>query len=375
MQRRTARHAMIAASGLVPAFQTSYRMYTDQDLDAAVQAGVLNAHTADALRAFLQTARSGALPATPTPAPDEEHFRLVTGFNDIFVVIACALLLVSVGWIVRTFAGSATGLLASAAASWGLAEFFTRKRHMALPSIVLLGSFAGCLLGAGIMLTDKWALGIVAAALVTALGVWLHWRRFRVPISVAVGVAAAVGSAVATLVAAVPQAWGWSLLVFTIAGLLVFSLAMRWDSSDTRRETGRSDVAFWLHLLAAPLLVHPVFSLLGVYSNSTIGGGDPETAVFSSAVTAIAVGVLYALIAVVSLAIDRRALMVSALAYVFYAFGTLFQSYGMVSLGFALTALLIGSGLLMLSAFWQTSRGVVLGMLPASLRARLPLPR
>lgn len=33
-----------------------------------------------------------------TPAADEEHFRLVTGFNDVFVVIACPLLLASVAW-------------------------------------------------------------------------------------------------------------------------------------------------------------------------------------------------------------------------------------------------------------------------------------
>jgi hypothetical protein len=30
-----------------------------------------------------------------------------------------------------------------AAAAWGLAEFFTRKRRMALPSIVLLLAFVG----------------------------------------------------------------------------------------------------------------------------------------------------------------------------------------------------------------------------------------
>jgi hypothetical protein len=32
-------------------------------------------------------------------AIDEEHTRLVTGFNDIFVVIACVLMLASVAWL------------------------------------------------------------------------------------------------------------------------------------------------------------------------------------------------------------------------------------------------------------------------------------
>ena len=74
-----------------------------------------------------------------TPAVDEEHFRLLTGFNDIFVSIAAVILLVAVGWIGNTlpphieasgpspFAG-----LFVAGTAWGLAEFFTRKRRMAL---------------------------------------------------------------------------------------------------------------------------------------------------------------------------------------------------------------------------------------------------
>ena len=34
-----------------------------------------------------------------SPAVDEEQFRLITGFNDIFVSIAAAILLFAVGWI------------------------------------------------------------------------------------------------------------------------------------------------------------------------------------------------------------------------------------------------------------------------------------
>ena len=49
-----------------------------------------------------------------------------------------------------------------------------------------------------------------------------------------------------------------------VLGIGVFLFAMWWDSSDPRRETRRSDVAFWLHLLSAPLIVHPIFSLLGL---------------------------------------------------------------------------------------------------------------
>src|SRR5690349_22219462 len=110
-------------------------MYSDEDLDSAVAAGALSAEAAAAFRAHIAAQRQ-------TPAVDEEHFRLVTGFNDIFVVIASALLLISVGWIASTVTGWA-GSLATAAAAWALAEFFVRKRRMALPAIVLLIAFCG----------------------------------------------------------------------------------------------------------------------------------------------------------------------------------------------------------------------------------------
>jgi len=64
--------------------------------------------------------------------------------------------------------------------------------------------------------------------------------------------------------------------------------------------------------------------------------------------------------------------MVAALGYVLYTFSALLSQYGVVSLGFAITALAMGSALLLLSAFWHRSRALVLTCLPHALQARLP---
>src|SRR3954470_13928386 len=132
-------------------------MYSQQDLDDAVASGVISAAAADALRAHIEGQRSTAI-------ADEEQFRLITGFNDIFVSIAAAILLFAVGWIgqsVGQYAGLAVdgdgpsflGPLAVAATSWGLALFFTARRRMALPSILLLLSFVG-----GVLVTTGFGL-------------------------------------------------------------------------------------------------------------------------------------------------------------------------------------------------------------------------
>jgi hypothetical protein len=81
---------------------------------------------------------------------------------------------------------------------------------------------------------------------------------------------------------------------------------------------------------------------------------------------------LYVVIGLAALAIDRRALLVSALAYVLYALSELFKQFGAVELNIALTALVIGSALLLLSAFWHQARSLVVRRLPAALQEKLP---
>ena len=88
------------------------------------------------------------------------------------------------------------------------------------------------------------------------------------PITVAAGAAAVAGIAMALLAAAlgdrIEDMRDLMLAAVLLLGVAVFLYAMRWDSSDPARLTRRSDVAFWLHLLAAPMIVHPVFTLLGL---------------------------------------------------------------------------------------------------------------
>ncbi|MFD2578688.1 hypothetical protein ACFSTD_09030 [Novosphingobium colocasiae] len=102
-----------------------------------------------------------------------------------------------------------------------MAEIFTRKRHMALPSIVLLGALV---VGAGIAASDvagllmprheivrsfnynghtnfwtaevryPWQEGLMALAGAAIAGICavLHWLRFRIAITVAAAIGAAV---------------------------------------------------------------------------------------------------------------------------------------------------------------------------------------
>ncbi|UKK84526.1 hypothetical protein L7H23_18460 [Sphingopyxis sp. BSN-002] len=345
-------------------------MYSETDLQAAVDAKVLTPEAAAAFRSHIASVRAA-------PAADEESFRLITGFNDIFVSIAAVILLVAVGWIGESIHPALAGAFVAGSA-WFLAEYFTRKRRMALPSIVLVLAFSAGVCATMIGFLFKHGEAIFgnhpnestvtavagAIALVTAAATWFHWKRFMVPITVAAGTAALAATAVALVLAAVgvesPDQTLPMILVL-IAGLGVFTLAMWWDRSDRIRQTRRSDVAFWLHLLAAPMIVHPIFHLLGVTQGDNIGSG--------AALLVVAIYIGFGLIA---LAIDRRALLVSALAYVLFAMTQLFREFGAVELNVALTAFVIGSALLLLSAFWQNARAAVVGFLPDNLANQLP---
>lgn len=333
-------------------------VYAEEDLDAAVTAGVLSAQNVQAFRDFVARRQS-------TTVVDEEHFRLLTSFNDIFVAVAAILFLGAVTWLGAQWSG-VVGPVLAAVFSWGFAEYFTRRRRMALPSIVLLLSFVGAMFFLGMAFWHGWndanpGVAMLAGAALGGLSAYAHWRRFRVPVTVAAGTVAVLAGFLGLLQDRFPSLQGAGLWpVILVGGVIIFVLAMWWDASDRHRSTRRSDVAFWLHLVAAPAIAHPVFQALGVLEGT------------ASALHAAMAVVIYLGLAVVALMVDRRALLISALIYVLYAISTLFKGSVAVNQSFGLTALVLGSSLLLLSASWHRARAVLVRRLPAVVQARLP---
>lgn len=333
-------------------------MYSQSEIQSAIDAGVISAETVESLETYISSVRNA-------PVQDEEHFRLITGFNDIFVGIAAIIMLFAAGGIGKAIDNTLAGLFVAATA-WGLAEFFTRKRRMAFPSIILLLAFVGGIFVAILTTNTENNDSISSIALpgiVTAIAAALHWLRFKVPITVAAGAAAIAGTVISIIMIVFGDDLDQNIILslVLIAGLCIFAFAMGWDISDKSRDTRRSDVAFWLHLLAAPMIAHPLFYFIGATGGDEISGLQ----------AACVVGA-YIMMGAIAVVIDRRAMLVSALAYVLIALAFLFNQFGALELNIALTAFVIGSALLSLSAFWSPLRKKLVRVMPAIIRNNVP---
>ena len=360
-------------------------MISDATLDLAVERGILSPDQAAELRGLEALTADDmftieAVPDAPLERDDEE-VRLVGSFGDVFVTIGLALFLAPLAYVVDMTFGAPAAALAVLVASWGLAEIFTRRRRLALPSLVLLATFVGaaffaCYSMAASLLAGPHpaaapplvrllpAMGDVTgglAALLTFVLVVPHWLRFHVPMTVAAGAGALSLAAVSfgdRLAEAVPQA---PTLLLLACGLVVFGLAMRFDMSDRRRVTRRADIAFWLHLLAAPMIVHPVMSVFG---------GDR----WQDTTSAAAILAVFALLALAALVIDRRALLLSGLVYAGTALAALVGASSLAGTLVPVAALALGALVLALSAGWRPLRNAVLRVLPRTLVQKLPYP-
>ncbi len=336
------------------------RSFDEEDLAAAVAAGVIPAATAEVFVAFVDGRRVAA------PRADEEEVRFVTSFNDIFVTLGIVLLAGGLAFVVGR---DRPGLAAAAVAllAWGLSELFSRRRRMAFPSIVLTGLLVSAAGVAGLFAAKvvgaKSFAEIIGATVAFAAG-YVHWRRFGVPISVAAATAGAGVTVLALLHTVAPGVFeAHRDAVLLSLGLVVFATAMRWDASDRDRRTRRTDVAFWLHLLAAPVIVHPLLAIAGIRLDA-IGIGEAGYVL-----------ALFVVIAHVAVVVDRRALVVSALVYLGVSIGVLIERSGWTpSIGAPLTVGVVGAVILVIAVGWRPLRTAALRLTPASVRAVVPLP-
>jgi hypothetical protein len=350
-------------------------MTASEVLAKGVERGIITAEQAQRL----STLESTGIPPELPVSPDDEQLRFISGFSDIFVTIGLAMFIGAMGYFALLFGGPAARWPAIVVTTWLLAEFFTRLRRMALPSIVLLVVFAvsvfmgiSHLLGAGAHYSPNLARNmfdldlarptvLALAALITVPLTALHYWRFRVPITVAAGCCVLTGAIAGLAYGLAPQLPHNALnALILVCGLAIFWLAMRFDMTDPERLTRRTDIAFWLHLLAAPLIVHSMIDgMVGMSSKP-----DPKSA--------IVVMIVFLGLSLVAVLIDRRAMLVSGLLYAGIAFWTLIREAGISDMTTPLTILTLGAFVLLLSAGWRPLRAGILHITPAALARRLP---
>lgn len=285
---------------------------------------------------------------------DDEHFEFTNGFNDIFLAIGVTLLMVSLVSIGGIF-GAAAGLLVC----WHLSEILVLKQRAALPGIALAISFSFFASIFARLLFFQTVPGAWLGSLVAAL---VYYARFKLPFAVAI-------AAVSATAIALNLSWyifgpmgsfrtpiNFSSSVITIpafiAGLVTFVAGMAFDMSDPKRQLRFSDCGFWLHLVAAPLIVHPAIAPLMAGSHATGPAGIRYVMILG----------IILLLGLLALAIDRRALLVASLAYLLAVIGYLLGSGMVVStpigapVWMGVPLLLVGLLVLVLGMRWQYLR-------------------
>lgn len=359
-------------------------MLNNTDLANAVSESIISSDQAKQLKAFSKRTRSNdESPLTQEFETRDEPFRLLRGFRDIF--IALGILFFSIGATAVYFYTFGLKLYdIPIVKEWGvllagavllliglaIAEIVTRKLRLPLSSLilslaiafwfgllgVLLFSVIGSLFG-GFEKSD-YGLQPVVFTISSFAGIALFYLRYRLPFVMLVVAGSLVAFFGASINAASPEFFKENTrLIFGTLGLLVFMAAMSFDLKDRLRISRFSECGFWLHLLAAPLMIHSV--LAGSAFNS---------------VNIPLVLTVFVCLTLVALIIDRRALLVSSLIYMTGAFTQIVQTLEFdESLQFAFPILFIGILVILLGLGWSPLRRLIMRFVPfPALKDRLP---
>ncbi len=398
--------AGMSAGGRLPARQPvaarragEIVLISPETLEKAVASGLISKAQRDGLDALERGAGDDE--------PAEENLRLIGGGNDLFVTVGAILVSAGFYFVLNTLlAGQplAIGAL-TAMFAWAVAEIVTRQHRMKLSSTVLSLLFIASVAAVLLLVIDRryairlpqsiWELlalrqTVVPAGYVFFGGVMaaaaLYFWRFRVPILAGVVAIAATllaflqtaillydgvttGSVAAPRLEDMPELLRAALYMPLISGLVVFGTGVALDLHDRERRTVWSDCAFWLHVVSAPMLVHPLF-IMATGQDVVLGRLEPD------ANATIMLAMLIGGFVYVALAIDRRSLLVPTLAY----FGTLGIYYLVNSAAnttgvppFALILLCVGALVIFFGAGWQRIRRLIIRpTLPTSVLDRLP---
>jgi len=316
-------------------------MISKSTLQKAVNEHVIEVEQLEPLYQFLQNEKSGA-----ESDNSDEPLKFIRSFGDVFIMLGIVLLAISINKI--NFSGyqaviPVIGFIA-------IAEWLVRVRRLALPGIAILISVLFFVNKATPLEYDMSTMSGLAILGFTSL---LFYLRYKMPFSLLPLTASLLAMAVMQIGLDVLE----TPIIFAVLGLIVFAVAMWFDAQDTKRVSHMSDSAFWLHLLAAPLIVHGVMASMLLNESSWLQLVNKESVIL----------IFFAAFFLLALLVDRRAMLVSTQLYVIYALTQLFRDQvGSAQDVMIYILMAIGLFVIYFGAYWYKTRRLVFGFISGS---------
>lgn len=318
------------------------------------------------------------------PVEDSEMPRFIRGFHDILITIGVLIGVFGLWGIGTAYAVIPVILI--------LSELLVRRQRLALPAVVLtVLLFSATLVILEQHLTVFDANGYAAGdyfenesltsffyVLPIPFVLGLYYSRYKVPLALAGAIFAggttillsiqlimSVASHQPHFVEKHPQIF---IVMVFLTAVAIFLRALRMDFRDPLRLTRRSDVAFWLHLMAAPTLLYSTLSLVFMDDVSKVlDSGNMNTS------QAIIVLVIVAIFMKIGLLLDRRAFVTAGLLSLGLAIWSIFEKNSFSgTISFYVIPIIIGILVLSLGMGWPHIRRLMFRFLPEIVTKKLP---
>jgi len=320
-------------------------MISKNTLQAAVDKKILNEEQLEPLYQFLNATSDDSVVESR-----EEPLKFIRSFGDVFITLGVILLAVSIN--MANLSGYYTVIPVIGFVI--VAEWLVRVRRLALPGIAILLSILFFVNEAVSLESETTTMASLSIISLTSL---VFYLRYKMPFSLlplAAGLVAISINQIGLDTLKTP-------IIFAIFGLVVFIIALWFDSKDTHRISHLSDSAFWLHLLAAPLIVHGVMVSMLVSEQPLFEVLNKEIFIF----------IFFAAFFLLALFVDRRAMLISTQLYVIYALTQLLQDQ-VTSTQDIMVYILIVLGLFVIyfGAYWYKTRRLIFGFLSKSAISR-----
>ncbi|MEZ2130545.1 MULTISPECIES: hypothetical protein [unclassified Sinorhizobium] len=351
-------------------------------LDEAERDGLLPTDAKERLLPFL--VERGVIVETSGPArpvgetvsawSDTETPRFVRGFHDVLITIGVIIVLSGLWGLASIYVVLPAIVI--------LAEILVKRQRLALPAVSLT---IALFIWIAVFMSQRepdsvqfWQSGQGAVQFVSAFPIvlGLFYLRYRVPLAFALCAMSGLGVLVTLFFRTLQWASGNPHIlvdkpgivsaVFVLCAIGLFAVAMYFDLGDRRRMTTRSDIAFWLHLGAAPALLYSVIALFSRDGNEI---DLIQTVSFRTPVVIVTVAILM----LIGLVIDRRAFVTSGLLSLGYAiYGIFGQGSATVDTYIFTTLLVVGIIVLIIGTGWALLRRLVMRALSSAVAERLP---